>query len=381
METIQGKIIRQKLLFRMKAVNETDYTISGVFSTGGQDRQGETIDQNGWKLDEYMQNPVVLFAHDHYQPAVGRVIELAKDGNGNLVGTIQFAAKEYDFAMTLFNLYKGGFMKAFSVGFINDKYEIDQENDTVTLLVNTLYELSCVNVPANAMALAYSKGIDISPIQRVMKEIRSIEKGVVPYHDFGNADEGTEWDGPAEEQACGDDIEKLKKICAWFDESNADMKASYKLPHHQTDGLKAVWRGVAAAMAALLGGRGGVDMPETDSKGVYNHLSSHYKDFGKETPEFKEYSEEEIGIIEMHGHPKYATIQEKKAVEVISKSNQETIRSAIRTLTEVLKAGTEADNKVVTEGRIPLKEGGNKKIPVSIINRAIRELWKIKNSQ
>lgn len=173
MKPKQGTIIRQKLLFKVKAVEEENFIIRGVFSTGGEDRQGEIVDQNGWKLDEFMLNPVILFCHDNYQPAVGKCIELAKDGNGNLTGAIQFAGAEYDFALTLFKLYAGGFMRAFSVGFMNSKYEIDQENDTVILKENTLYEISCVNVPANSMALALSKGVDVEPITKHMLELQA----------------------------------------------------------------------------------------------------------------------------------------------------------------------------------------------------------------
>lgn len=170
MEPKQGNIIRQKLLFRTKSVDEENFIIRGTFSTGGTDRDGEIIDQTGWKLEEFMQNPVVLFAHDHYQPAVGKVIELIKDGSGNLAGAIQFAAKEYDFALTLFKLYAAGFMRAFSVGFQNEIYEIDQEKDQVILRENSLYEISCVNVPANAMALAFSKGIDCAPLEKMQNK-------------------------------------------------------------------------------------------------------------------------------------------------------------------------------------------------------------------
>jgi len=46
---------------------------------------------------------------------------------------------------------------------------------------------------------------------------------------------------------------------------------------------------VYAAMAALLGARGGVILPSADKQGVYNHLASHYKQFDKEVPELKKY--------------------------------------------------------------------------------------------
>jgi HK97 family phage prohead protease len=168
-----GKQLKRKMVFETKAIDEENFIIRGVFSTGDVDRQGEVIDQTGWKLDEFKSNPVVLFAHDHYQPAVAQVMEIGVDAAGQLAGAIKFAAKEYDFAATLFKLYAGKYMRAFSVGFMNNRYEIDQENDIVYLKENTMYELSCVNVPANAMALAYAKGIDTEPVKKWLDEMRS----------------------------------------------------------------------------------------------------------------------------------------------------------------------------------------------------------------
>lgn len=387
MKLKQGNIIRQKLLFRMKSVDEENFIIKGVFSTGGEDRDGEIIDQNGWMLDDFMQNPVVLFAHDHYQPAVGKVIELAKDGSGNLAGAIQFAAKEYDFAMTLFKLYAAGFMRAFSVGFMNEKYEIDQANDTVILRENLLYEISCVNVPANAMALAFSKGIDTAPIQRVMDESKM--KGVVPFAPHTTAPEKTAWDANAVQADMwqeGENQANYAKVHAWFDDTQADddgdgypdVKSSYKLPHHDQK-YRVVWNGVAAAMGALLGARGGVNIPDNDRQGVYNHLAKHYAQFDKTVPEFKSYTDEEIKLIEVYGHEKYATIETEAAVETIAKSNIETIRPAIKALTDALNASG-ADNQV-DKVEHPVKTGGTKKIPVTIINKAVRELLAIKKSQ
>jgi len=179
-EELKTKIIRKNIFFKIKEIDDDKYIIRGVFSTSGEDRHGEIIDQTGWKLEEYMQNPVILFAHDQWTPAIGKAIELKVDGNGNLAGAIQFAVEESELAKTIFNLYKGGFMRAFSVGFMNNKYEVDEENDILILKENVLYEISCVNVGANAMALATTKGINISPIKEALKksieEIRKLEQ-------------------------------------------------------------------------------------------------------------------------------------------------------------------------------------------------------------
>ena len=155
---------------KVKEIDEKENSIRFIFSTDNEDRHGEIVDQKGWDLNEYLKNPVVLFAHDHYQPAVGQVTELRLNEDSNLEGVIKFAVDEYEFAKTLFNLYKGKFMRAVSAGFINKKYEIDEENDTFTLKENTLLEMSMVNVPANSMALAKSAGIDVSSIEKLMDE-------------------------------------------------------------------------------------------------------------------------------------------------------------------------------------------------------------------
>lgn len=66
-------------------------------------------------------------------------------------------------------------------------------------------------------------------------------------------------------------------------------KGVYKLPHHELiDGrLHVVWRGVVAAMTVVNGARGGVDIPDSDRRKVYEHLAEHYREFDEEPPELK----------------------------------------------------------------------------------------------
>ncbi len=66
---------------------------------------------------------------------------------------LQFAtAEEYPFADTIYKLYKGGYLRAFSVGF--DPVESkDLGGWAQEYLKQELYEVSCVTVPANPEAL------------------------------------------------------------------------------------------------------------------------------------------------------------------------------------------------------------------------------------
>lgn len=125
----------------------------------------------------------------------------------------------------------------------------------------------------------------VKPVEQPKENEEVVSKKVIPYKDLGTLPESEGWDGPGEISKA--DIDDLKLICTWYDSDKSDDKGSYKLPHHKVDSHKAVWRGVAAAMGALLGARGGADIPEGDRKGIFNHLAKHYKEFDKTVPDFK----------------------------------------------------------------------------------------------
>ncbi len=107
----------------------------------------------------------------------------------------------------------------------------------------------------------------------------------IPYKDLGTAGEDTPWSGPKEMAAA--EVEDLRIMSAWVDAEGGDAKEDFKLAHHRVTDKKAVWRGVKAAMGALLGARGGVDIPSADRRSVYNHLSKHYTQFEKDAPSFR----------------------------------------------------------------------------------------------
>ncbi|MEM2177037.1 MAG: hypothetical protein QXN34_06895 [Archaeoglobaceae archaeon] len=132
----------------------------------------------------------------------------------------------------------------------------------------------------------------------VSKLFKFSERAVAP-HETQKAPEEREWDADAAEQrirkwassdGSGDkdkiDWGKYRQAFAWYNDEDPENFGSYKLPHHDIiDGrLCVVWRGVAAAMAALMGARGGVDIPQSDRKSVYTHLARHYAQFDREPP-------------------------------------------------------------------------------------------------
>jgi hypothetical protein len=174
--------------------------------------------------------------------------------------------------------------------------------------------------------------------EHLEREVTDMEKGVIPYRDTGKAPEEEKWDGPKEVREA--EVSDLKIMCTWFDSENPDIKSSYKLPHHKASGHAAVWRGVAAAMAALLGARGGTNIPGGDRKGVYNHLKKHYGQFDKEPPEFREYTEEELKQI-------FPEVYEQPETDREQKITRELFDGLVGQLN-----GLEEEFKTIKEGRV-----------------------------
>jgi len=138
-------------------------TFSVVISTADEDRQGDALDQSKWNLSNYEANPVVLWAHDYYEPPIAVCTSISvKDGK--LVAEGKFAPAELnEFAAQIQGLYEAGFIKATSVGYLQ------HEDGELELL-----EFSFVPVPANPYALSMRemKKLHLDIPQLVMKGLR-----------------------------------------------------------------------------------------------------------------------------------------------------------------------------------------------------------------
>lgn len=70
----------------------------------------------------------------------------------------------------------------------------------------------------------------------------------------------------------------------WYPEDGEEKKSTWKLPHHRSEDDRAVWRGVVAAAAAILGARGGVKIPRADLDEVKAHIAREYELWGEKAP-------------------------------------------------------------------------------------------------
>jgi hypothetical protein len=100
---------------RVAAVGD-DRSVQFTISSGSLDRYNSTINQDGWQLDNFKRNPVVLWCHDDTIPAIARAENTAVM-NGELRSCATFAdADTHPLADTIYKLVKGGFLRGASVG-------------------------------------------------------------------------------------------------------------------------------------------------------------------------------------------------------------------------------------------------------------------------
>ncbi len=153
------KLVHKILTCQVDRVDQEDRTFWAVASTAGGDRMGDEIVAAGWVLDNFLKNPVIPWAHDYERPPVAKALAVRIEGE-SLVFQAQFPLpEEYAFADTIFRLYRGGYLRAFSVGFLPlesqriESLRAGRKLAGQRYLKQELYEISCVTLPANPDAL------------------------------------------------------------------------------------------------------------------------------------------------------------------------------------------------------------------------------------
>lgn len=169
----------QDFITKTKAASDDDAgTFEVVISTNNVDRQGESVDQNGWDLEHYKNNPVVLFGHDYYSLPVG-VCDSIELVEGKLIAKGRFAPMDANpFAQQVRKLYDLKIMRATSVGFI-----VKEANGPLITKAELL-EFSFVPVPANPYALSMRQvselGIDLSMLSTKGLTLKTEEETTPP---------------------------------------------------------------------------------------------------------------------------------------------------------------------------------------------------------
>lgn len=151
-------------------------TLVVIISTDAKDRDDEVVLPSGLRTDNYVKNPVVLWAHDYRSLPIARALWV-KPMKDAVKAKVQFA--DYEWAKLCFDLYVKGYLSAWSIGFIpvDGKSRQPTEDDLrkrpdwagVRRIFEEceLLEFSAVPVPSNPEALrlaldeARTKGVKL----------------------------------------------------------------------------------------------------------------------------------------------------------------------------------------------------------------------------
>lgn len=212
----------------------TERAVTFIFSDNSVDRYGDTIDARGWVLDKFLANPVALFGHDSgaVEHVIGKARNVRIEGQ-RLVGEIEFMEAAINpTAECVFQMVKGGYLNAVSVGFQPIEWQMTKDKSRpggIDFSRQELLEISIVPIPANANALAQARaaGIDVDRLA-----LRSAAKASAPkvkslWHvawladllaDLGMLEDCVEWeaefeaDGSQVPQALSDALKALGQI-------------------------------------------------------------------------------------------------------------------------------------------------------------------------
>ncbi len=169
-----------------KEIERSTRTMVVTISTRARDRAGDVVEPKGVRLERYLKNPVVLWAHDYSQRPLAKSLWIrVKDGS--VVAKPRFHDST-DLAREVFQLYAEGYLNAWSIGFIPEDWKEQGEGFRITKW--DLLEYSAVPIPANpeALTLALKEKRITSPL--LCKALGAALPDLVP-HQVRPRDGGT----------------------------------------------------------------------------------------------------------------------------------------------------------------------------------------------
>ena len=188
-----------------KSIDPETRIVEAIVSTENIDRMNEIVSMDAFEksIHDYLSmNPIVLGFHFYEGPPVGRCLDLKIVGD-SLLAKIQFSKQAND----IWELYRDGYMRAFSIGFLINDYEyVEIENqkgvvDKIRKITDLeLLEISVVSVPANRQALVIAKQKGL-----LENEEKTVEGDIMKEDEIKNLQE-------EEKQEMNTSLEKARKI-------------------------------------------------------------------------------------------------------------------------------------------------------------------------
>ena len=163
------------------------------------------------------------------------------------------------------------------------------------------------------------------------------ERTITGFADLPLAAEDVPWDWntTSQDEVLGkglDNWDRYKRAHLYLDpEKSEETKSAYKLPFARmiNGELMVVLGGVSAAMAALNGARGGVDIPDDERAKAHAHLVKYYEKFNKDAPELKSISDTE-------NNTNTTPSAENENVDSRTRNGEVMTENELKTITEIV---------------------------------------------
>lgn len=160
--------------------------LSFVASTERLNRHGYSLRNDGWRLDNFNANPVVLWMHDPWTPPIATGLAVSKNKT-IVLDNVVFDGDD-ELAVIVESKYRRGFLSAVSVSYdfqTEDGVPVDGwwrlEQEQIDELFFDLCEVSSVTVPGDPGAL----------VQQSRLALRRLGKDLVELFDDGQQPEST----------------------------------------------------------------------------------------------------------------------------------------------------------------------------------------------
>jgi HK97 family phage prohead protease len=270
------------------AVNEAEGIVEAYVNTMGiSDADGDVVDPTAFNESIRDNLPIpVLSGHDQ----------------GKLVGKVLFAQPEHvagdeyrlftrmqmnmdtESGRDAYSNVAGDFIREWSVGFnIPEDSDITHEGSDKAKIVRRIGNLDWVEVST------VIRGASPSTSTVAAKAAGETDlKGAIPSH-LTATDENS-WDAELMRTRIKGGAGILRSSHAWYDtEGNPESKSSYRFLHHHIGKNGKVGAANTRALTASINSLNGrrISIPETDRRGVYNHLARHLRESGKKPSELR----------------------------------------------------------------------------------------------
>jgi HK97 family phage prohead protease len=144
--------LNDAILFDCVTKAAGDNALEFVFSLATPDRIGDIVEPAGWKLANYLKNPVMLWNHDSKSMPIAKATEMGVV-NGKLRGRYEFAPEDVNpLGPRVKAAFEKGFLSGVSVGMVPVKFK-HLNGRGLHFIEQELVEVSAVPVPAHGETL------------------------------------------------------------------------------------------------------------------------------------------------------------------------------------------------------------------------------------